>query len=127
MAEPLIFVTTATINNGEFETVTALSVALIALAEARAGLVAYQFHVSEDRNSLSNVQIHADAESMDAYLQAAHEQIANAVELTTISSIEVFGTPGPVLQQALQHNAEQGVPVRVLPIYLNGITRSPAA
>jgi hypothetical protein len=128
MSEPLIFVTTATINEGEFETITALSAALIARAEAGdAGLVAYHFHLSDDGSSVSNVQVHADAASMDAYLLVAQEQIAKAVELTTITSIDVFGTPGPVLQQAIRHNAEQGVPVRVVPTHLNGLTRGAAA
>jgi hypothetical protein len=127
MSEPLIFATTATINEGELETIKTLSETLTGLAEASdAGLVAYHFHLSEDGRSVSNVQIHADAASMDAYLQGAQEQIAKAVELTTITSIDVFGTPGPVLQQALQHNAERGVPARVMSTHLNGITRAPA-
>jgi hypothetical protein len=123
VSEPLIFVTTATLDEAAFETIKELSAALVALAEASGnGVVAYHFHVSEEVSSVSNVQVHADAESMDAYLLVAQDQIAKAVELTKITSIDVFGRPGPVLQQALQHNAEQGVPVRIMPTHLGGIT-----
>ena len=121
-------VTTLTINEGEVETIKALSATFIALAEAiDTRLVAYHFHLNEDDSSVSNVQVHTDAASMDAYLLAAQEHIAKVVAVTTTLGIEVFGTPGPVLQQVLQHNAEQGVPIRIMPTHLDGVTRGPAA
>jgi hypothetical protein len=127
MSEPLIFVTTATLEEDASEAFEEGSTALVALAEASDNsLVAYHFHLSEDGSTVANVQVHADAESMDAYLLLAQKQIAQTVELTTITSIDVFGRPGPVLQQALQHNTERGVPVRIMPVHLGGITRHPA-
>jgi hypothetical protein len=50
-----------------------------------------------------------------------------ALALSETSSIEVFGTPGPVLREVLRQNQEQGVHVRVEPNHLDGFTRSTVA
>jgi quinol monooxygenase YgiN len=126
--EPLIFVTTATFDPDDREAVEQLSARLVDVAESHgSGLVAYHFHVSDDGESVTNVQVHADAASMDAYLVAAQDQIGQAIELTSIATIDVYGRPGPLLQQALEHNAAQGVEVRVVPTHLVGVTPGLAA
>jgi hypothetical protein len=55
------------------------------------------------------------------------EKISEALALSETSSIEVFGTPGPVLREVLRQNQEQGVHVRVEPNHLDGFTRSTVA
>jgi hypothetical protein len=64
---------------------------------------------------------------MDAYLPLVQELIQQALELTKTTSIEVYGTPGPVVQQVLRMNAEQGVLVRVKPARISGFVRPASA
>jgi hypothetical protein len=124
MFEPFIFVATNTINDGELDRVKELSGRFSDLVEASdTGLLAFQFNLNEDGTELSNVQVHRDAASMDAYLPSVQELIQQALELTKTTSIEVFGTPGPVVQQVLRINAEQGVRVRVKPNRISGFAR----
>lgn len=128
MADPFIFVTTHTINDGELQSIEDLGKDFADLVEgADTGLVAFHFHVNEDGTEVSNVQVHVDAASMDAYLPVAQAKIAEALELSRTTSIDVFGTPGPILAEVLRQNEALGVPVRVKPHHLCGFTRAAAA
>lgn len=128
MTDPFIFVTTHTVNEGELGRVKELSTTFTDAVEAsETGLVAFHFHLSEDGTEVSNVQVHADAASMEAYLPLVQDKIARALALTETTSIDVYGTPGPVVRQVLQRNEEQGVRVRVKPHHLGGFTRSAVA
>jgi hypothetical protein len=125
MPDPFIFVTTSRITEGELESIKELSKTFTDLVEASdTGLVAFHFYMSEDGTEVSNVQVHADAASMDAYLPVVRDKISEALELSTTSTIDVYGTPGPVLREVLRQNEEQGVRVRVKPNHLDGFTRS---
>ena len=124
MSEPFIFVTRHAVNPGELGRVTALSERFRELVEnAGTGVLAYHFHVSADGTEVSNVQVHADAASMDAYLPLAREHIGEALELTDTRRIDVFGTPGPIAAEVLERNARQGVVVNVMPGHLAGFSR----
>lgn len=124
MSDPFIFVTTHDIAPGQLEAVRALShrfVSAIDAADTR--LVEYHFVVSEDGRQVANVHVHADSDSMEAYLPVAEPLIVEALQITSTTRIEVFGTPGPIASMVLQRNAEQGVPVNVFPTYLDGFRR----
>jgi hypothetical protein len=124
MSEPLIFVSRHAVNDGELERVKALSEEFRELVEeADTGLVAYHFHVSDDGREVSSVQVHADAASMDAYLPLVEGKLAQALSLLETRRIEVFGTPGPVVANVLERNAEHGVAVTVTPGHLAGFSR----
>lgn len=124
MSEPLIFVSRHAVNDGELERVRTLSEEFRELVEeADTGLVAYHFHVSDDGREVSNVQVHADAASMDAYLPLVEGKIEEALNVLETRRIEVFGTPGPVVADVLERNAEQGVEVMVTPGHLTGFSR----
>lgn len=121
MSEPFILVTTNTINEGELERVKELSDQFTGLVEAGGtGLLGFHFYLNKDGTELSNVQVHRDAASMDAYLPMVQQLIQQALELTKTTRVDVYGTPGPAVQQVLRTNAEQGVQVRVKPDRISG-------
>jgi hypothetical protein len=125
MSEPFIFVTTHAINDGQLDHIKELATRFNDLVEASdTGLVAFHFYLSDDGTEVSNVQVHADAASMDAYLPLVQAQITQALELSQTTRIDVFGSPGPILQEVLRQNEAMGVPVRVVPNHLDGFTRS---
>jgi hypothetical protein len=127
MAAPFVFVTTHTVNDGAAREVKELSARFAEQIETSAnGLVAFHFYMNDEGTEVSNVQVHCDAASMDAYLPVAGELIAKALELTTTTRIDVFGTPGPMLQQVLQHNAELGASVNVKSEHLEGFMHAVA-
>jgi hypothetical protein len=69
------------------------------------------------------VQVHPDAAAVDHHMQVAGELIGQALALVDTVGVEVYGEPGPVLRQALDHNTSAGVPVTVEPAALGGFTR----
>lgn len=114
MPHPFILVTTSSINDGKLEHVKALSTRFAErVQDAGTGLLAFHFYLNDDGTEVSNVQVHRDAASMDAYLPLAQPLIQEALSVTKTLSIDVYGTPGPVAQQVLQANAEQGARVLV--------------
>lgn len=124
MSEPFISVATNTINDGKLERVNELSNHFTELVEAGdTGLLGFHFYLNKDGTELSNVQVHRDAASMDAYLPMVQQLIQQALQLTKTTRIDVYGTPGPAVQQVLRMNAEQGVHVRVKPNHVNGFVR----
>jgi hypothetical protein len=128
MSDPFVFVVTLTINDGELENIKQLGKSFTELAEASdTGLLAFHFYLTDDGTKISNVQVHVDAASMDAYLPVVAEKIGHALELSQTDTIEVYGSPGPVLREVLRHNEEQGARVRVLPTHLDGFTHADAA
>ena len=123
MTQPFILITTSTIKDGELDNVTALSTRFADLIEEHdTGLMSFHFYIDDGGTRVSNVQVHRDAESMEAYLPVAQPLIAEALELTQTEAIDVFGAPGPMFQQVLRMNAEQGAIVRVMPRHLVGFT-----
>ena len=128
MSEPLVFVTTHRIAPGQGEAVERLGRAFAADVDAApTGLVHFGFHLDQDGTEVANVQVHRDPASMDAYLPVAAERIHEALRITETESIEVYGDPGPVLEEVLRHNWEQGVRVRVMPRHLAGFSRAAVA
>ncbi|HET6690961.1 MAG TPA: hypothetical protein VFG74_08860 [Miltoncostaeaceae bacterium] len=124
MSEPLVFVTTHAVGDGAREQIERLAEAFADdVASQDTGLLEFHFHMDQDGREASNVQVHADAASMDAYLPLVRERIVRALALSRTLSIEVFGTPGPVLREVLDHNRQQGVRVTVMPRRLAGFSR----
>lgn len=128
MSEPLILTTTSTVNDGNLNAVKTLSTRFAEQIEAAAtGLLAFCFYLSDDATAVSNIQVHRDAAAADAYLPLAQRLIQEALQYTKTLSIDVYGTPGPALQQVLRANAEQGVQVRITSRHVSGFTRPGSA
>jgi hypothetical protein len=128
MPQPLILITTSTIKDGKLDGVKALSTRFADLVEEHdTALMSFDFYINDDGTLVSNVQVHRDAESMEAYLPVAQPLIAEALQLTHTDAIDVFGAPGPIFQQVLRMNAEQGATVRVMPSHLAGFTTAARA
>lgn len=125
MTDPFILLTTNTINPGEVDRVKELSRRFMERIQAAdTGLLAFHFYLNDEGTEVSNVQVHRNAGSMDAYLPVAQELIQDALSLTRTVSIDVYGTPGPVVQQVLRMNADQGARVRVTSDRISGFTTS---
>ena len=91
MSEPLVFVTTHTVNDGRLEAVRELSRRFADHVESSdTGLLAFYFVLTEDGREVSNVQVYADAAAMDDYLPVAQELIGEALTLTETRSVEVL-------------------------------------
>lgn len=125
MSEPFIFLTSHTLNDGELAAYMAQNRAFAAFLEAHEPrLLDFRVYMNDEQTEVTFVFVFPDAEAADAHMQLSRDYIARGLQITRTSRLEIFGTPGPVLQQALDGNAAQGVPVDVKPNHLGGFSRS---
>jgi hypothetical protein len=127
MSEPIIFVSKHRAGDGGTERLRALGTdfaAFVESAEPRA--VGLQLFIDDDGNELTYVQVQPDTDAMEEHMRIAGERIGAALQKLNTTEVTVYGTPGPLLGQALRANAEAGVPVTVVPTRLAGFLRGPA-
>lgn len=112
MSAPFVFVSTHRIVEGGADQLRRLVVRFDEVS-ARDDSLGSEFYVTPDGTRLTHLQVQPDAAAMDRHLQLVGEWIGPALALAPTLTIDVFGTPGPALAAALQHNAEAGADVRV--------------
>jgi quinol monooxygenase YgiN len=128
MAAPFVFVTTHAINEGKLADYLQQHEAFVDFVHAREPrLLEFEAVMNEGRTEVTFVFVFADADAADVHLQLAHEQISRGLEITRTARIDVYGTPGPVLQQVLQAIAASGVPVSIKAESQGGFSRAAAA
>lgn len=125
MPVPFILVTTHAIQPAHVEEFTAAAAEYADFVETHEPRVQQQYvYLNDEQTEVSVVHIHADAESADAHMQAAAEQLGRGLALTDGNlRIEAYGVPGPVLTQALEANASNGTSVSVKAASLGGFSR----
>lgn len=125
MSAPFIFVTTHTVTEGQLDEFEALTEDYMKNVEVNEPeVLAQHAYLSADRTEVTFLHIHPDADSADRHMQVAGEQIGQGLALTEANlRIEVYGTPGPVLSQAIEANAAKGTEVSVKTTSLGGFAR----
>jgi hypothetical protein len=128
MYEPLIFISRHQASSDVLEEALELGRQFIEHVESvEPDALTLQMFLDDDTGELVYVHVHSSAAAADAHLQLTHEHIATALKLLHTTSITVYGAPGPVLTEALQHNSNAGVPVTVMTTRLGGFLRPIAA
>lgn len=122
--QPFIYMSTHAIKQGKQADIRTWYDEFVALVnEAEPRLLASQLFLNDSETEGTIVLLHPDAESMDYHLQVTSDKIGEGLELAPVRSIQILGTPGPVLQEVLRRNAEAGVSVSVSPRHLGGLSR----
>lgn len=128
MSEPFIFISSHRVKDGRLEELRALCAEYADFVEANEPrAMGFRLSLDDDGPRLSHVIVQPDAAAMDEHMRLAHQRIGAALELVDTTSVEVYGEPGPVLAEALRHNAEMGVPVTIASERLGGFARPAAA
>lgn len=124
MSTPFVLVTLHEVRLGRLAEVTDLTGRYEqSLAAEEPDLLAFHAHLSDDGRHLSLMHVLVDADAAEHHIGVAGPFIAEATELVRNVRVEVYGVPGPRLQAALDHNAENGTSVFVLSRPLTGFSR----
>jgi quinol monooxygenase YgiN len=124
MSAPFIFITEHTVKSGRLNELERLTDEFVEFVEANEpGLLAINAYLNDDRDRFTLVQIHADADSMDAHLQIAGDRIHQALDVVDNDSVTVFGTPGRITRRLLDQIWAAGVRVTVNSSQLGGFDR----
>ena len=125
--QPFIYMSTHSIKEGKQEDIRTWYEEFEALVEEKEPrLIASHLFVNEPQTEGTILLLHPDAESMDFHLQLTGDKIGEGLELAPVESIQIYGSPGPVLKEVLRRNQEAGVSVSVTPRHLGGFSRSAA-
>jgi hypothetical protein len=126
---PFIFIATNRLKAGRLERERERVPDLVAFVEANEPrVIAFNEYVDEDGGEVTVVQVHPDAQSMEAHLEIVREraQDAYAETLDATVRIQVFGEPTQAILDVLHQQAGSGVEISVNGEHLGGFTRSAA-
>ena len=129
MPSPFIFIATNRLKAGRLDLERTRVPNLVEFIEANEPrLIAFNEYVNEAGDEVTVVQVHPDAESMEAHLEIVREraQDAYAQTLDATVRIQVFGQPTQAILDTLRQQASNGVEISVNGEHLGGFTRSAA-
>jgi uncharacterized protein (DUF2126 family) len=129
LPSPFIFIATNRLKPGRLDLERDRVPSLVEFIEANEPrLIAFNEYVNEAGDEVTVVQVHPDAESMEAHLEIVGEraQEAYAQTLDATVRIQVFGRPTQAILDTLRQQASSGVEISVNGEHLGGFIRSAA-
>jgi hypothetical protein len=126
---PFIFIATNRLKPGRLDQERERVPKLAEFIEANEPrLIAFNEYVNEAGDEVTVVQIHPDAESMEAHLAIVGERAREAYAQTLDATvrIQVFGQPTQAILDTLRQQASSGVEISVNGDHLGGFIRSAA-
>jgi quinol monooxygenase YgiN len=128
MSGPFTFIGTYTIRSDKLEETKKHLQELVDLVETNEPrLIAFNFYLDQQGNTLSCVQVHPDAASMEFHMKLVAEHVRDAFDyLEKTQSEQVYGTPSDTLMEKLRKFTEPGVPLTLMPVHEVGFTRTNA-
>jgi uncharacterized protein (DUF2126 family) len=126
---PLIFIATNRLKPGQLDRERERVPGLVEFLEANEPrVIAFNEYVNEAGDEVTVVQVHPDAESLEAHIELVREraQEAYAETLEATVRIQVFGRPTEAILERLRQQAGTGVEVSINGGHLGGFTRSAA-
>lgn len=76
-------------------------------------LLAHYAYYDETGTELSLVQVQRDSDAAEHHMRVARELIGKGVELAAPIRLQVYGSPGPIVREALRRNGDLGAQVVV--------------
>ncbi len=135
MADPFIYISTWKIKEGKLEELKEFSRELVGHIEAREPqLIAMNTFINDEGTEMTSIQVHPDSASMESHIGVVNQILGEDMnewlergELIEPIRAEIFGTPGPVLQDSDGPRIKLGIPYFVKTTRIAGFTRKPAA
>jgi quinol monooxygenase YgiN len=107
VALPIIYVDHSKIREGKLQELRAAVRELAELVESmEPQLLAYYVYLSEDAAQMSVVHLHRNSESLKVHLEVGGPAFARFVDLITLQSIDIYGTPSEELLEELRKKAD---------------------
>ena len=106
VSQPLVYVDTSDVRDGALEELKRAIQELAEFIEANVPqLIAYNVYVSDDGSRITVMHVHADAASLDYYMDVAGPRFGRFAGLVTLSSIHIYGEPSEKALRQLHDKA----------------------
>ena len=131
MSEPVVYVSTWRIKQGQFEDYRRFYAELVKVVdENEPAVAAFLAYANEDLTQITNIHVFPDSETLDRHMDVVGEKmglLSNDVTAVTRHmepiGVAVFGTPGGKAADMDNGLANSGVPFTAKKRYLGGFTR----
>jgi len=93
-----------TINPGKLDAFQEIADMMIAATRQEPGALAYEWYMSSDSSRCRLVETYADEDAVAAHIagRAVQELVPKLLKVSSISSFEVYGNPGPKSAETLK-------------------------
>lgn len=107
MFEPIVYIDSSEILEGQLEKLRAAMNELVEFVDANEPqLISYNFFLNEDNTRMTVVAIHPDSASMEFHMEAAGPAFRKFTEFINLSTIEVYGKVSDKVLNQLQQKAK---------------------
>ena len=107
MTQPIILVDTSDVAEGRLDELKATMSELAAFVEGSGTrAISYEMYLRDDERTMTVVQIHPDAASVEEQMSAAAPIFARFAPLLTMTAMDVYGQPSDGLLAMLNRKAE---------------------
>ncbi len=81
-------------------------------------------YINEDATEVDVIRIFPNAEGLDLQLQGADQRTKTTYQFIEPTSIEIYGTPNPIVIEMIKKVAGSGIEVSVKPQFIGGFIRN---
>ena len=128
MSEPIVFISTNLIKEGQLEGLKQFVAETAPLIEVdKPDTVLFQAYVNEEGTEVIFVHVFPDADAMDRHFQGSDERSAKAYEYMQPRQFEIYGRTSPSVESTMEQQAGQGIALIVKVDGLGGFIRLPSA
>lgn len=107
MSEPIVYIDTSEIQEGQLEELKRAMSELIKFVEtSEPRLIAYNVYLNEDGTRMTVVHVHPDSASLKFHMKVAGSFFAKFVRFVKLLSIDVYGKPSNELLEQLRQKAQ---------------------
>jgi quinol monooxygenase YgiN len=135
MNDPIVYVSTWRIREGEFEEYRRFYAELVKIVdENEPGVAAFLAFANDEATEITNVHVYPDRATLDRHMAVLGEKVGLLpADLTAVMaylepvSVQVYGTPGGQAAEMDQGLIDSGVPFAFKRRYLGGFARQRAS
>lgn len=115
MAEPIVFITSLEINDGQLEEFKAAVERSMAFMEANAPNLFAGVYLDEDSGTANGVQVHRDSESILSMWRMNDPNIREVMQHARTAQVEIYGEPSEEVMEGMRRLAGSGVTLVLKP------------
>ncbi|MGH2662265.1 MAG: hypothetical protein ACRDH8_05565 [Actinomycetota bacterium] len=106
MSEAIVYMDTSEVRQGALDELKTALGELVAFVEANEPqLIAYNVHLSDDGTHVTVMHMHPDSASLEYHMEVAGPVFRRFVDLVTLSSIDIYGSPSEKVLRQLHEKA----------------------
>lgn len=107
MSEPILYIDSSAIRQGELDRVKAAIRELVEFVEANEPqLISYNFYFNEEGTRMTVVAVHPDSASMEFHMKIGGPAFRKFTDWIDLETIEVYGQPSEAVLKQLWQKAQ---------------------